>query len=282
MSNWDIIINNFSISTNIIVFIFGIIGNILNIIVFKSLKTFRKNSCAFCLLTLSISDIGMLLFNTMPNFLTDIFNDYHGINAIFSCKISISFAQTFALISHTIVCLAAIDQYLSTLMDEHRKGISFFLIQRLIIIFIFIYILHGIPFLVYYQAETLPGTNMTTCRLDSDSGAFSKYLIYVCFPIMGGLLPLSIMSIFGLIALRNVRTMTRRRVHIIRLRLEQQLTAMVLVKILFVCITVIPFLINYIVRFTILSSNNDAIVQKKLLLIMRVISFLLGINYAVS
>lgn len=282
MTTLDLIINSFSISTNLSVFMLGIVGNILNIIVFASLKIFRKNPCAFCLLILSISDSGMLFFSIVPNFFTDVFKEYNGIVSIFSCKISIPLAQTFGLISHCILCLASIDQYLSTSMHEHRKGVSLHLTRRLIIIFIFVCTLHGIPFVIHYDAQTTPGTNVTTCRLNDNGGPFSKYLMYVGFPIIAGFLPISIMSIFALIALRNVRTMSKRRVHIIRLRLEQQLTAMVLMKIFVVCITVIPFIISYILRYTMSFYSTDIMVQEKCLLINRIGSFLLIINYAVS
>jgi len=277
-----LITDDFTISTSLFVFIFGIIGNILNIIVFGSLKTFRKNPCAFCLLILSISDSGMLLFNTVPNILTYIFNNHGGINAIFACKISIDFGQIFALISHSIICLAAIDQYLSTSINKHYKGMSFTLTRHLIVIIIFVWILHGIPFLIYYDAQILPGTNVTSCRVNDNNGSFSKYLIYVCFPIVGGFLPISIMSVFALAALRNVRIMTKRKVNIIRLRLEQQLTAMVLMKILTICITIVPFLISYIIGYTIAYHNSDPIVQEKFLLVNRIFTFLLFVNYAVS
>ncbi|CAF1013614.1 unnamed protein product [Adineta steineri] len=40
--------------------IIGIIGGILNIIIFLSLRTFRENSCAFYLLIMSFVNIGQL------------------------------------------------------------------------------------------------------------------------------------------------------------------------------------------------------------------------------
>jgi len=224
----------------------------------------------------------MLLFSTVANMLTDILQNHGGINTIFSCKISITFGQTFGLISHSIICLAAIDQYLSTSMHERRQGMSFSLIRRLIIIAICFCTFHGIPLLIYYEPQMLPGTNITTCRINDNNGAFSKYLIYVDLPIVGGFLPISIMSIFALIALHNVRAMTKRKVHIIRLRLEQQLTAMILMKILGVCITVIPFFINYIIRYAIAYHSNDPIFQKNFLLANSIFKFLLYVNYAVS
>jgi len=278
----DSVTYNFSISSYLFVLIFGIIGNIFNVIVFASLKTFWKNPCAFCLLILSISGSGMLLFSTVPLMLTDILQGHGGLNGNYLCKISIAFAQTFCLISHSIVCLAAIDQCSSTSMHERRKGMSLSLTRGLIIIFLFVSILHGIPFLIYYDTQILPGTNITLCVLKDKDEPLSKFLLYVDVPIVAGLVPIFIMSVCALIAFHNVRTMTKRRVNIIRLRLEQQLTAMVLMKIFSVSITVIPFIIIYILQYIISLYNSNPIVQKQLLLANRVGTFLLLINFAVS
>lgn len=271
-----------TITTSLFVLIFGMIGNGLNVIIFLSLKTFRKNPCAFCLLVLSISDSGMLLFSTIPNILNIISRNYSGINALFTCKFSMCFGQTFALMSHCIMCYAAIDQCFSTSMDDRFKGMTIKFIRRLILISILICIIHGIPFLIYYDAQILPGANTTTCRLNDNNGPFSKYILYVAYPIIGGFLPIFIMTLFALIALRNVRKMSRRRIHVIRLRLEQQLTAMVLIKIFSVCFTVVPFFLAYIVRYTRVGRNDDPFIQKTTILTNRLFTFLLFINYSVS
>ncbi|CAF2622581.1 unnamed protein product [Rotaria sp. Silwood2] len=282
VSELDLVIRYFNISVQSFVFIFGMIGNILNIIVFLSLKTFRKNPCAFCMLILSISDSGILIFNTLPSIFVNIFKDYGDVNTMFPCQIPIAFGQVFGLMSHMIMCFAAIDQCKSTSIHEQRQGINLKYMRCFIIISIFVSILHGIPFLVFYNAQPLSGLNATACLPNDRNGPFSKYTIYVDFPIIDGFMPIFIMSVFGLIAFRNVRIMAKRRVHIIRLRLEQQLTAMVLIRILGVCITVIPFLIVYVIRYIISSHSNDPIVQKKLQLLNRVFTILFFVNYAVS
>ncbi|CAF3467920.1 unnamed protein product [Rotaria sp. Silwood1] len=282
ISALDLAIRYLNISAESFVFIFGIIGNILNIIVFISLKTFRTNPCAFCLLILSISDSGMLLFNTLPNIFVNIFKVYGNVNSMFPCKISIAFGQVFGLMSHMIMCVAVIDQCMSTSTYERRQGINLKLMRCLIVIFIFVSILHGIPFLVFYDFQPLPGINATACVPKNKDGPFAKYAIYISFPIIQGFIPISIMSVFGLMAFRNVRTMSKRKVSIIRLRLEQQLTAMVLIRILSVCITVIPFLIVYVIRYIISSRINNPIVQKQYQLVNRVFTILFFVNYAVG
>ncbi|CAF4533049.1 unnamed protein product [Rotaria sp. Silwood1] len=223
ISALDLAIRYLNISAESFVFIFGIIGNILNIIVFISLKTFRTNPCAFCLLILSISDSGMLLFNTLPNIFVNIFKVYGNVNSMFPCKISIAFGQVFGLMSHMIMCVAVIDQCMSTSTYERRQGINLKLMRCLIVIFIFVSILHGIPFLVFYDFQPLPGINATACVPKNKDGPFAN-----------------------------------------------------------VCITVIPFLIVYVIRYIISSRINNPIVQKQYQLVNRVFTILFFVNYAVS
>lgn len=278
----DSITYYFTITSSLFILIFAIIGNGLNVIVFLSLKTFRKNPCAFCLLILSVSDSGMLLFSTIPSILNSISRNFSGINASFTCKLSMCLSQAFGLMSHCIMCYAAVDQCFATSMNERFTRMTIKFIRRLILASIFVCIAHGIPFLIYYDAQILPGTNMTTCRLNDNNGPFSKYILYVGLPVIGGFLPIIIMTLFALIAFRNVRRMSRRRIHIIRLRLEQQLTAMVLIKIFSVCFTIVPFFLAYIIRNARMPRNDDPFTQKTTVLTDRIFRFLLFINYAVS
>lgn len=278
----DTVIRSFNISVGSTVFIFGLIGNILDGIVFISLKTFRRSPCALFLLFLSLSDSGILIFNTLPSIFVNIFKDYDNVNRIFPCKIAVTFAQIFGLMSQIILCFAAFDQYKATSLQENRKIISQKRIRHLMFIGSFVSVLYGIPFLALFDAQLLSGTNSTTCRPNDDYGIFSKFVIYVSLPIIDGFIPLFIMSVFGSMAFGNVRTMHKRKVHIIRLRSEQQLTAMVLVKILCAFITLVPFLIVYVIRFIVSWRTTNLIVQKQFQLVNRVFTLLFFSNYGVS
>ena len=282
VTKMDLAIRYFNISAGSFVFISGFFGNILNTIVFLSLKTFRKNPCAFCLLVLSIADSGLLLSNVLPSIFLNIFKEHSDVNKMFPCKIQMAFAQIFGLMSHIIMCIGAIDQFKSTSLNRPRQSFNLKWIRCLIIIAIIISILYGIPFLIYYDALPLSGTNVTVCLPKDNGGLFSKYVVYVGLPIFGGFLPVTIMSVFGLLAFRNVRRMARRNIPISRLHLDQQLTVMVLMKVLNFCVTVVPFLVIYIVRYIVSSRTNDTIIQKQFQLVNRIFTMLFFVNYAVS
>lgn len=279
---WLSIIRYLSASAGLSISILGITGNILNIIIFMSLQTFSQNSCAFCLFILSIVDSGFLLFNTLPTSFLFIFNGLEGVNSMLACKIVGSGAQIFGLMSHIVVCLAAIDQAISTAMLDRHQGINMKIMRYLIIIGIFFSVLNGIPFLMFYNPQPVQVINGTICRMTDNNGSFSKYVRYFSLPVTDGFLPITIMIIFGLTALRNVRNMRNKNVHIIRLRLERQLTKMVLMKILSITITVIPFLIAYLIRYNTSAASSDELFQTKILLIHRIFGLLLYLNYAVS
>ncbi|CAF4060046.1 unnamed protein product [Rotaria magnacalcarata] len=199
---------------------------------------------------------------------------------MFPCNIQMAFAQIVGLMSHIIMCFGAIDQFMSTSLNESRQRFNLKSIQRLIIIVIVIYILYGIPFFIYYDAIPLSGTNATACLPKDSGGLFSKYVVYIGLPIFGGFLPVTIMSTFGFLTFRNVRRMARKNIPISRLRLDQQLTAMILIKILNFFVTVVPFLVVYIVRYIVSSHTNDTIIQKQFQLVNRVFTMLFYVNYA--
>ncbi|CAF3525870.1 unnamed protein product [Rotaria sp. Silwood1] len=108
-----------------------------------------------------------------------------------------------------IICFAAVDQYMSTSMHERRQAINLKCMHRLIVISIFLSILYGIPFLVFYDIQPLSGTNTTTCRPNDNNGPFSKYVIYVSLPVIDGFIPIFIMSIAGFIAFLKLRVFVK-------------------------------------------------------------------------
>lgn len=109
---------------------------------------------------------------------------------------------------------------------------------------------------MFYDIQPLSDTTKSICRLNTNHEIFVKYVLYVNLPLVNGLIPIIIWSVFGRIALHNVSSMRKRQVHVIRLRLEQQLTAMVLIKILSIIISLIPIVIIHLVG-CLTSANNS-------------------------
>jgi hypothetical protein len=145
-------------------------------------------------------------------------------------------AQACTLTSMTTVCFAVIDQYLSTHPNPRiRKKSTLQLAQILMCINIFIWLSHGIPFLLYFEIRLPIG-----CAIFNI--AFLRYYNFFHFPVLVGFLPIMITLIFSVFAYRNVRQIIQRQLPQIQRRLDRQLTAMVLARVAFLITVTLPFI----------------------------------------
>jgi hypothetical protein len=107
-------VGTFSTYFAIVFFVIGNIGNIINLLVLTTSKPFRSNQCAFYLIVESI--VSICLLSTI--FTSYIVQPINGLNheniATVWCKLANSLSQIFRLISTTMVCFAALDQFFST------------------------------------------------------------------------------------------------------------------------------------------------------------------------
>ncbi|CAF3437460.1 unnamed protein product [Rotaria sp. Silwood1] len=220
----------------------GVLGGTLNIIVFMSLKTFRQSSCAFFLTIMSFVNIGQLLFSLLSRIMITGFDaDWTDYSLVY-CKFRNYFLQVCALTSYTCMCLATIDQFLATSLHVHWQ--KFFNIKKayvLCILFFIIWILHGIPTLIWYNLSLLPTTGRLICTITNP--VFDLYIAYGYLIILTGILPICITVLFGFLAYWNVRQIPYRTVPLVRRELDKQLTSMVLVQVVFNCFTILPYII---------------------------------------
>ncbi|CAF4176212.1 unnamed protein product [Adineta steineri] len=150
--------------------IIGVLGGILNIIIFLSLRIFRENSCGVYLIIMSLVNIIQLLSGFFYLILVKglLIN---GINInVGSCTIRVYTVQICALISMSCICMALIDQYMATSKYirlqqwSHRK-----IAYRLCAIISLFWIIYCSPHLVYYNAVFSPVTNSTSCIITNSN-----------------------------------------------------------------------------------------------------------------
>jgi hypothetical protein len=178
ISSLDFIGKEFVIYGGIAVFIFGILGEFLNTLVFLSLRTFRENSCAFFLTIMSIVNIGQLCTNVLPRIMISIYGTDGTDLSLFFCKFRFFFSQSCTIISLTCFCLATIDQYCATSSRPRLQRLcNIKLAKRLAIIFIFIWILHGIPYIIFLGHIVSPTTGKVTCMVTNFN--YLQYRTYV-------------------------------------------------------------------------------------------------------
>ncbi|CAF2430015.1 unnamed protein product [Rotaria sp. Silwood2] len=220
----------------------GVLGGILNILVFMSLKTFRQSSCAFFLTIMSFVNIGQLLLSLLSRIMITGFNaDWTDYSLAF-CKFRNYFLQVCSLTSYTCMCLATIDQFLATSLHVHWQ--QFFNIKKaysLCVLFFIFWLLHGIPTLIWYNLSLLPTTGKLICTITNP--VFELYIAYGYLLILTAILPICITVLFGFLAYWNVRQIPYRTVPLFRRELDKQLTSMVLVQVVFNCIIILPYII---------------------------------------
>ncbi|CAF1314737.1 unnamed protein product [Adineta steineri] len=285
MSNSTIFSFNFASQTTVIymgffIFASGVIGNSLNVLVFLSLRTFRESSCGFYLIAMSIANICHLFIGD----LTFIMINGFGINwlnrSIFYCKFRPFYVQFCILTSFSCMCLAIIDQFMAICSNPRWHQWNNIKLARYIVIgTIIFWILHGIPFLLYYVHIVSPITGQSNCVIISV--AFQKYYNFFYSPVLICIIPMAIMILFGTFAYRNVQNIAYRTVPLVRQESEKQLTTMVLVQVFFDIIPVSPLVALSIFR-AIYNTPNDPLILAQLNLISNILIIINYLHFAAS
>ncbi|CAF1561905.1 unnamed protein product [Adineta steineri] len=258
----------------------GVIGGLLNIVVFLSLRTFRESSAAFYLTVMSIFNIGQMLTGLLSRIMISGFGIDWSLTSLFYCKFRFFCFNVCAATSMTCVCLAIIDQYLATSSRvQWRQWCNMKIARRLVLLFVFIWIIHNIPFMIYYDQVISITTGKVTCI--NTNNIFQQYIVYGTTLIIGKVIPISITFVFGLLAYRNVQELGYRTVPLVRRELDKQLTVMILVLIVFAFFTNMPYTIIFIVS-TIPQFTQDPDVLAQIQFASLVTTYLVYIYFAVS
>ncbi|CAF0987920.1 unnamed protein product [Adineta steineri] len=221
----------YSIYTGCITFSFGIIGNTLNLLVFTQLKLFRTNRCAFYITIESIFNFIYQFFSISLTILTSIYGDDATGRSSIWCKLRYIVAQTCALTTFYMICFTAVDQFFST---NHRLNLRQMCTLRLGRYFAFVCICFTIIHSIALGSSY--GIQPTFGCIISDH-IWVQYSTYFFYPILFGFLPIVTASTFSMLAYRNVRHIVRRQLPIVRRKLDKQMTAMVLMRVIvFVCL----------------------------------------------
>jgi hypothetical protein len=154
----------------------------------------------------------------------------------------------------SIVCFATIDQFFSTNPVAHLRQLGSLKLARCQIFFaILLWLLHCIPIGIFLQILPLVG-----CTINNTS--LVNYYSFFFYPVLNGLLPIFVSSMFSILAYRNVRRIVRQQIPIERRRLDRQLTAMVFVRVISFVSLQLPFTIYRIraLHLTIIPDNTIA------------------------
>jgi hypothetical protein len=225
----------------LLLFISGIIGNLLTLIVFLSFHTFRHNSCSFHLSVMSFVNIGQLLTGLLSRITINMSDIDWTQLSLFYCKFRMYFLVVCTNISMICMCLSTIDQYLATCHRprwqrwSNLKSACYLSTVSIIVSFLI-----AIPCLIYYIHTLSPITGQITCTAINDF--FIKFNIYFYRLTISNIFPLLITLLFGLLTYRNVQNIAYRTIPLVRRELEKQLTTMVLVQDVFTFFVLLPIM----------------------------------------
>lgn len=248
--------------------------------VFLSLRTFRQNPCAFYLTVISSANLGELWSGLFSRIMITGFSIDRTQTSLFFCKCRQFSSILCGLISFTGLSLAMIDQYLATCRRPRWQGWSNIkLAQQLAAVFLLTWLLHGIPYIIFFNRSPSSNSNHVICT--STNKIFTQYRTYVVGCVLYGCLPLCITFTFGVLAFRNVRELSYRAVPLMRRALDKQLTAMALMQALINCLATVPYIIiNLFVSGSDLTRDN--LIAAQLQFAFTIATLLIYTNWAVS
>ena len=261
---------------SIFIFIAGLIGNPCLILIFTTLRIFRRNQCAFFLTVESVANIGLLLSTVLPI----VFSSTVGVDptrsSLIWCKLKNAFSQIFGLGSWFTICFLSFDQFMSTNPRPNWRQISTLKLARRLTFFnICFVILQSIPFFIYAEINSVEGCTVSSTTLQT-------YLKFFYLPVLSYTLPVTVTITFSLLAYRNVRRIVQHRIALIRRRLDRQLTAMVLARVICTMLLDSPYVINSMYQLIHSIPADNQLETAITYLTDAIILSLLFLNYAVS
>jgi hypothetical protein len=260
--------------------VLGLIGGVLNIIVFLSFKTFRQSSCAFFLTVMSFVNIGQLLTSLLSRIMISGFNFNWTETSTVYCKFRYYCLQVCTLTSYSCMCLATIDQFLATsLRPRWQQLFNIKRAHRLSLSFFILWLLHGIPALIWYSPIISPSKGSISCSITNS--VYQQYTSYFYTLILAGILPIVITVVFACLSYWNVRQIPYRVIPLVRRELDKQLTLMVLVQVAHNFLVIVPYITTLFVA-SITNLNSQSANYTELVFLTLLVSLIFYFYFAVS
>jgi hypothetical protein len=105
------------------VFIFGVIGNLFNLIILRR-RAFRNNPCTTFLLVLSITNLNNLILGLVPNYLGDAYGIDILTATIVFCRCRFMILHCSLALSSWLIVLAGIDRFCISSRHVNRRNLS--------------------------------------------------------------------------------------------------------------------------------------------------------------
>lgn len=225
----------FNIYVGIAFLIFGVFGNISNMIVFY--KTDLQHPTSYILFCTSCASLLYLLEGLFTRVMsTGFFIDWTTINMDW-CRGRLYFAYIFVLLSILYMCYASINQFFSTSQKEKLRRLSNLTSARCATLIILIFcFLHQLPLAIL--AQQLPnGTGGFVCN-SLINPYLRGYILYFNTPILLSIAPTCFLIIVGILTYCNVGMLQGKNT---RQRAQRHLVSMILLQTCSIVIGSLPY-----------------------------------------
>jgi len=271
------------IIVGIFMYVFGSIGNLLNIYVFyawsrsrKSLSRYsngyRSKNSSLYLLTSSISNLIVIIYPLLTRIIFDGFKYSVDRKHVFLwCQLRFSLLHTFDLISLTSICLATFDRYLITCRKVRFRHLipTRKQTKQMIFVIVCFFSIHSIPIGYYFDV-----TNCGQCRINSR--IYLYYYLWTTQIFFRGIIPILFLSIVCLLTFKQLNKLERNQ---LKLK-EKQFSRMLLLISLAIVLSSIPYCIEHV--YYVMFSNDYIDKQSSNLYFYHIISSILFYTNSVT
>lgn len=201
-------LNNITIQFNrsvaVFIFLFGVIGNILNILILSQ-KSYRSNSCAWLFLALSIDNLISLMSGLVTIMIGGWAINPTNYNPVV-CKLRAFFVFSTRTVATWLMVLATIDRWLlSSIHANRRRRSSLRNAKQWTAVIITLSVLLYAQQLYCYEANLID----TPLKCYGKT-VVCRYLTDLSLAIVTVSIPLILMLLFGSLVISNVRQSQRR------------------------------------------------------------------------
>ena len=188
--------------------LFGIIGNVLNMLIFTR-EIFRKNICVIYFLGSTIFDSIVIVVSLLPRLLTGFNVDPSQYWSIL-CKLRFFLTYLSGYTAAWFISLACVERYLSSSTNVQRRGMMTMKRAYLSMMFVIFmgFIFFGEQFFCIDINQHLLGAPQSCYQLKQNIQCQIVDSLMQC--VFGIVAPALMMIIFGLLTLTNIRQKHRR------------------------------------------------------------------------
>ena len=277
MSKYANLIDLTTIYAGLPLFITGVIGNLLNAIIFY--RSNIHNPSTFLLFLSSCMNLVYMFVGLLSRVLAIGFHLDWSIASPAGCKVRYYCIQLCSLTSVSLLCYATIDQFFVTSRAEKWRRLSTLANTRKIILALIIFwMFYSIP-MALFSDVTERSAGVLVCSFFTKNLIFSRFAAYFNVPVVWAIGPIMVLIVFGGLTYRNVSWLRANRN---RERVQRQLTSMILLHVILIIISIIPLAFFYTYLAITLNDVKDVNRRSVENLIENLVSLIWYFSYSTS